>query len=91
MRRVVVNLLIDYPPDHPYHRASVIALEDASDQTDVAADVRIVPTDTIESADRLTTQGSAVFVGPGTPYRNPEAANAVIRSARERGVPLVAT
>ena len=91
MRRVVVNLLIDWPPEHPYHRASVAALHDASEQTGIAAEIRIVTTDTINSVDRLTSRGSAVFIGPGTPYRNPEAANAVIRSARERGVPLGAT
>ena len=91
MRGVVVNLLIDYPPEHPYHRASVAALQDASAQTGVEADVRIVPTDTIDSVDRLTSRASAVFIGPGTPYRKPDAADAVIRSARERGVPLVAT
>jgi CTP synthase (UTP-ammonia lyase) len=91
VRRVVVNLLVDYAPEHPYRRASVAALEDASRQTHVPAEVRIVPTDTIADAEALTGPGSAVFIGPGTPYRRPEAAEAVIRSARERGVPLVAT
>lgn len=91
MRRVVVNLLIDYAAEHPYHRASVAALQDASGQTGVPVEIRVVPTDTIDGSDRLTDPGSAVFIGPGTPYRNPDAANAVIRSARERGAPLVAT
>ncbi|HKW59897.1 MAG TPA: hypothetical protein VJR46_09120 [Candidatus Dormibacteraeota bacterium] len=91
MRRVVVNMLIDYSAEHPYHRASVAALQDASEQTGVAVEVRVVPTDTIDDADRLTDPGAAVFIGPGTPYRNPEAAHAVIRSARARGAPLVAT
>lgn len=91
MPDVVVNLLIDYAASHPYHRASVAALRDASEKTGIEADIRIVPTDTIDQAERFTSAGSAVFIGPGTPYRRPEAANDVIRSARERGIPLVAT
>jgi CTP synthase (UTP-ammonia lyase) len=91
MRVVTVNLLIDYAPDHPYHRASVAALHDASAQNGVPVEVQIVPTDTIDRIDDLTAPGSAVFVGPGTPYRYPQAADEVIRTARERGVPLVAT
>ena len=91
MRPPVVNLLVDLPAEHPYHRASLAALDDAARQLDLPVDVRVVPTDTIDSAERLTRDGAAVFIGPGTPYRKPEAADAVIRSARERGVPLVAT
>ena len=91
MRSAVVNLLIDYAPEHPYRRATLAALQDASEQSGVDVDVRIVPTDTIGDPDDLATPGAAVFMGPGTPYRDPEAANRVITSARERGVPLVAT
>jgi CTP synthase (UTP-ammonia lyase) len=89
--RIVVNLLIDYAPEHPYYRASVAALQDAASQARRPVEIRIVPTDTIDDVEQLTTAGSAVFIGPGTPYRNPDAANDVIRAARERGVPLVAT
>ena len=91
VRSAVVNLLIDYPPEHPYRRATLAALQDASDQAGVRADVRIVPTDTIGETGELAMPGAAVFIGPGTPYRDPEAANRVITSARQRGVPLVAT
>jgi CTP synthase (UTP-ammonia lyase) len=88
---VVVNLLIDYPPEHPYHHASAVALQDAARQTDIPAEIRVVPTAMVDDAESLTVPGSAVFIGPGTPYTNPEAAHAAIQSARERGVPLVAT
>ena len=91
VRRATVNLLIDYPPEHPYHRATVAALQDAAGSAGVELAIRIAPTDTIDDADALTGRGSAVFIGPGTPYRDPEAANRVISVARERGVPLVAT
>ncbi len=88
---MVVNLLIDYPAEHPYHHASAAALHDASRQTGIPTEIRVVPTAAVDDAESLTVPGSAVFIGPGTPYTNPEAAHAVIRSARERGVPLVAT
>ena len=35
--------------------------------------------------------GDGVVIGPGTPYREPHAAERAITAARERGVPLVAT
>jgi CTP synthase (UTP-ammonia lyase) len=91
VRSVVVNLLIDYAQEHPYRRATLAALQDAADQGGLDVNVRVVPTDTIRDPDELAAPGAAVFIGPGTPYRNPEAANRVITSAREGGVPLVAT
>lgn len=91
MRQPVVNLLIDYAAEHPYHRATIAALHDASEHAGTAAELRVVRTAAIGDGEELTAPGSAVFVGPGTPYDDPEAVHRVIRSARERGVPLVAT
>lgn len=88
MRPRSVAVLIDLPSDHPYHRATLAALAHAAAGLNMRSIV--VPTDAItgRSADEL---GDAVVVGPGSPYRDPEAVHAVIRSARERGVPLVGT
>lgn len=91
MRRAVVNLLIDYAPDHPYHRATITALEHAAAQAEIPTEVRVVRTSAIGDGDSLTRPGSALFVGPGTPYEEPQAVDRVIREARERGTPLVAT
>ena len=89
--RPVVSVLIDLPADHPYHRATLAALEHASEHRGIPIEVQVVPTDTIRDAARIATVGSAVIIGPGSPYRDPEAAHAVVREARERNVPLVGT
>jgi CTP synthase (UTP-ammonia lyase) len=91
MRAVVINVLIDLPADHRYHRATLDALGHASDDRRIPIDVRIVPTDTIRDASRIAAEGSAVIIGPGSPYRDQEAVHEVVRKARERNIPLVGT
>ncbi len=89
--RPVVRVLIDLPADHQYHRATLAALGHASEHRRIPIEVQVVPTETIRDAARIATVGSAVIIGPGSPYRDPDAANAVVREARERNVPLVGT
>lgn len=89
MRVVVVSVLMDLPADHPYHRATLAALGHVSSDRGIPIEVRVVPTDTIRDAQRIAAAGSAVIIGPGSPYRDPEAAQAVVREARERNIPLV--
>lgn len=91
MRAVVVTVLIDLPPDQRYHTATLAALRHASEHAAAPIDIRVVPTDRIGDIDFLAIPGSAVVVGPGSPYRDPEAVYAVVQAARERGVPLVGT
>ena len=90
MRTSVISLLIDLPPAHRYHAATVAAIDHASKMLEVRVDVRVVPTDTID-AELIADPGSAVLVGPGSPYRNPEAVLEIVRNAREKGIPLVGT
>lgn len=90
MPALTVNVLIDLPPAQPYHGATLAALEHAAAAIGVDFHVRVVPTATIDRA-LVLDPGAAVVVGPGTPYRDPDAAHEVVRSARERGVPLVGT
>ncbi len=89
MRRLTIALLMDLPPQHAYHRATLAAIAHAAATVSGVRAV-VVPTDTIggRSADGL---GDGVVVGPGSPYREPDAALDVIGSAREGGVPLVGT
>lgn len=82
---------MDLAPDHRYHSATVDALRHASDRAGLPIEVRIVRTDTIRDADEVARPGSAVIIGPGSPYLDQDAAHAVVRRARERGVPLVGT
>jgi CTP synthase (UTP-ammonia lyase) len=91
MRAVPVTVLIDLPSDHRYHRATLAALGHASESRRIPIDVRVVPTNTIRDASRIAAPGSAVIIGPGSPYRDPEAAHEVVRKAREQNVPLVGT
>ena len=91
MHPLVVSVLIDLPLDQRYHSATLEALGHASEQMTIPIAVRVVGTDTIADADAIAAPGSAVVVGPGSPYRDPEAVHAVVRAARERGVPLVGT
>ncbi len=91
MRAVGVTVLIDLPADHRYNRATLAALQHASEDRRIPIDVRVVPTDAIRDASRIATPGSAVVIGPGSPYRDPDAAHEVVRKAREWNVPLVGT
>jgi CTP synthase (UTP-ammonia lyase) len=47
-------------------------------------------TDTIRDASGVAAV-TAIVIGPGSPYRDPKAAHAVVREARERDIPLVGT
>ena len=82
---------MDLPADHRYHCATLDALRYASADRGIPIDIRVVPTDTIHDASRIATPGSAVVIGPGSPYRGPEAAHEVVRKAREGNIPLVGT
>jgi len=91
VRAVVVTVLIDLPANHRFHRATLAALEHASEHGRIPLDVRVVCTDEVQDASRIAAAGSAVIIGPGSPYRDPEAAHGVVRAARERKIPLVGT
>ncbi|HEY3831107.1 MAG TPA: hypothetical protein VGO03_02330 [Acidimicrobiia bacterium] len=82
-----ITVLIDSPPTARYHAATVNALGHAIDERDDRDSFTI----DVVHTDAISTIGDAVVIGPGTPYNDPRAAEAVITSARERGVPLVAT
>ena len=91
MHPAAVSVLIDLPAEHPYHRATIDALRHAAAARKIPLDVRVVPTDSIRDPALIAAAGSAVIVGPGSPYRDQEAVHAVVREARERKVPLVGT
>ena len=88
---MTVAVLMDIPVHHRFHRATVAALEHAAEFLRIPVDVRVVPTDTVDDPAQVAATGSAVVIGPSTPYRDPDAAHAVVREARERNTPLVGT
>ena len=84
-----VALLIDSPPDAPFHRATIEALEHAAASVGANLDLAVHSTDAVPP--EVATAVDGVVIGPGSPYRDHTAVWSVVRSARERGVPLVAT
>jgi CTP synthase (UTP-ammonia lyase) len=85
-----VHVLIDLPKGHPYRVATIDALAHAAVHAGIDPEIREIPTDQIDDH-FLADLGDGVIIGPGSPYTNPEGAHEVIRSARQRGVPLVGT
>ena len=89
MGLITVAVLIDLPDEHQYYAATLAALKHAARARSLSVQVDIVRTDQIEHATDL--HDSALVIGPGSPYREPEAVLHAIRTAREQGVPLVGT
>ena len=87
---VRVALLIDLAEGARYHRATVEAIHHAAGGLGRVADVRITPTDSGSLGEELGA-ADGVVIGPGSPYRDEAAVWDAIRSARERGLPLVGT
>lgn len=85
-----ISVIIDSPPDAKYHVATIEALRHAVDAS--AHDIPVVVVRTPDISDTfVSTFDGGVVIGPGSPYDVPGRADDVIRSARERGVPLVGT
>jgi len=87
---VRILLLIDLPASAKYHTATVAAIGHAARGLGVAAEVQASQTDASSIAAELRS-ADGVVIGPGSPYRDERAVWDVIRSARERGLPLVGT
>jgi CTP synthase (UTP-ammonia lyase) len=86
----LVSMLLDRHVAGPYEARTVDAIEHARRWLDAPVEVRVIPTKRIDEQP-VVDESAGVVIGPGSPYDNPEGVHAVIRSARERGVPLVGT
>ncbi|HTN80985.1 MAG TPA: hypothetical protein VMK16_15015 [Acidimicrobiales bacterium] len=80
-----ITVLMDLPAGDESHRCTIDALEHAIAAVGAPTTVTIVRTDAVEDL------GDGVVIGPGSPYRDPAAAEQAIQTARERGIPLVGT
>jgi len=89
MASIEVAVLIDLLEGQPYYTATLAALNHAADALSLDASIKVVRTDQL--GDGTSLPYSAVVIGPGSPYREPEAVITAIRTAREQGVPLVGT
>ena len=81
----VITVLMDLPVGAPAYRSTMDALDHSISALHARVDVVVYRTDGIGAL------GDAVVIGPGSPYRDPSAAESVIESARARGLPLVGT
>jgi CTP synthase (UTP-ammonia lyase) len=84
-----VAVLIDLSDTQPYFIATLAAVEHAARAAGVEARHTVVRTDRLDP--RTIRDCAAIVVGPGSPYREPEAVHDAIRTAREQGIPLVGT
>jgi len=89
MSAIAIGVLIDLPETQPYFVATLAALEHAANARSLDVDVHVLRTDQIGDATALPY--AALVIGPGAPYRAQDAVHSAIRSARERGIPLVGT
>ena len=86
----ILNAVLDSPPTARYHVATVEALRHVINHAHADIEIQVARTPGIDSA-FLASPGDAVLIGPGSPYDEPFAAEELIRTAREQGLPLVAT
>jgi CTP synthase (UTP-ammonia lyase) len=91
VRSLLVNVLMDLPPTHRSHVATMSAVHHAAYHVGLPIAVNLIRTDEVGDINQITKPGSAVIIGPGSPYRNRESVHEVVRAARERGIPLVGT
>jgi hypothetical protein len=76
---------MDLDASDPSYRFTVDALGHA-----VGRDGRDVSVDVVRT-DSIGRLGHGVMIGPGSPYRDPDAVETVIERARRLGIPLVGT
>jgi len=83
---VLIGVVGDFRPGNVTHETLNIALAHAG------AEPEWIPTEEVPaSPDHLLERYSGLWIAPASPYRSMDGALAAIRSARERGVPLVGT
>jgi len=85
-----VSILLDHQVAGQYEAATVDALGHAQQWLGTAVEMRLIPTRRIDNY-RILRESAGVVIGPGSPYDNPDGVLTVIRSAREKGLPLVGT
>ena len=84
-----IALLGDYSPENPRHVATHAAIEHSCRHINACCEASWVATDAIDQS--LFKRYSAIWVAPGSPYKNMEKALWAIRYAREQGVPCFGT
>jgi len=84
-----IAILGEYSPDFKPHAATVAAIDHSAAQLEREVNATWVSTAAI--TDDLFQTYSAIWVAPGSPYKNMDATLATIHYARENGVPCLGT
>ena len=83
----MIGVIGDYDPNNQTHVATTRALSELPKATPF----EWIDTDRLKSQTARLQEMGGYFIAPASPYRDMEAVLDVIRSARERGIPLVGT
>lgn len=89
MKRPSIAIIGEYSADYEPHVATSAAIVHSARQLDLAVEIDWISSDDI--SDRLFANHSAIWVAPGSPYKNLEKTLGAIRNARENGVPCLGT
>ena len=87
---IKIGLIGDLDESVPAHRAIPIALDLAAKSLDAAINAEWIPTDAIESEEKLL-EYHGLWCVPASPYRSMDGAICAIRYAREEGRPFLGT
>ncbi|AHJ74214.1 MULTISPECIES: CTP synthase [Kosakonia] len=85
-----IALVGDYSHDVVAHQAIPLAIDDAAAVLEITADYDWLPTSEINSDEDLVGY-DAIWVVPGSPYKNANGAFIAIKYARENAVPFLGT
>ncbi|TDT59954.1 CTP synthase [Enterobacter sp. AG5470] len=85
-----IALIGDYNHDIVAHQAIPLAIDDAAAVLEITADYDWLPTSEITSYEDLVGY-DAIWVVPGSPYKNARGAFLAIQFARENAIPFLAT
>ena len=84
-----IAILGEYSPDFEPHRCTDAALTHSARQLNIELASRWIATDTID--DKLFDEFDAIWIAPGSPYKNMEKTLKAIQHARENDVPCFGT
>jgi CTP synthase (UTP-ammonia lyase) len=88
--KVTVGLIGDYNASIPAHQAIPLALQSASQASNIAVECEWVPTEEIANPSRLA-HFDGLWCVPGSPYRSMDGTLLAIQHAREATVPFLGT
>lgn len=87
--RTSIAVVGEFNPDFPPHAATNVACEISSRQ--LGGDVEWIWVPTTDVSARTVHEFAGIWVAPGSPYKSLSNTLAVIRAAREGGVPCLGT